>query len=363
MSEPRQSWVDIAKGIGITLVVYGHVVRGWFGREIPVDAPVHAVIDSVLYLFHMPLFFFLSGLFFVPSLRRHGGGGLMWGKAETILYPYVLWTIFQGSIQVALSAFSLTNHPTSIHDILSLGWKPLDQFWFLYALFGIYLFAAVCGSIKERHTLWLLVLVGGLLFAAQSQLTEIPPVNYISPYLIYFACGAASPAFFARLGRRPWLEAGAALLLAIMAHVIFHGYMGWRYDAVHFNHAGLFWYSLPVTWLSLLAVVCVSRLLSCWRLPWLVHLGTASMGIYLMHTLATAGLRVGMTKVLGLHGEALYIFVGTLGGLLFPLLALWFLERRQFTWLFRMPAWMIRFFDPVIHMVTRCASRPDAQKQ
>jgi Flp pilus assembly protein TadB len=66
------------------------------------------------------------------------------------------------------------------------------------------------------------------------------------------------------------------------------------------------------------------------------------MGIYLMHTLASAGLRVGMTKILGLHSEALYIIVGTVGGVLVPLLVLWFLERGKITWLFRAPAWMRR---------------------
>lgn len=38
--------IDIAKGIGIMLVVIGHT-----------DSPLH----DFIYLFHMPLFFFLSG--------------------------------------------------------------------------------------------------------------------------------------------------------------------------------------------------------------------------------------------------------------------------------------------------------------
>jgi fucose 4-O-acetylase-like acetyltransferase len=343
MAESRQSWVDIAKGIGIVLVVYGHVVRGWYGREIPAEASIYGLVDSVLYLFHMPLFFFLSGVFFMPSLRRHGGLGLMRGKVETILYPYVLWTIIQGSIGVGLSKFALTNRSVSIGDILSLGWRPIDQFWFLYALFGIYLVAVCCGSIRERLTPWLLVGVGALLYAAQTALSEVPLVNYISPYLLYFALGAVSPAWFEHPGSRPWLVAATTMLMAVLAQIIFHGYAGWRYDSVRFNHEGLFGYALPVTLLSLLAAVCLSRALSCWRLPWLVYLGTASMGIYLMHTLVSAGLRVGMTKLLGLHSEALYLIVGTAGGLVVPLVVLWFLERRQITWLIRAPAWMRKF--------------------
>lgn len=46
----RENWVDIAKGIGIILVVMGHANC----PEIP---------HGIIYSFHMPLFFFLSGLF------------------------------------------------------------------------------------------------------------------------------------------------------------------------------------------------------------------------------------------------------------------------------------------------------------
>lgn len=46
----RDSVIDIAKGIGIFLVVFGHV-------PLPMD------LITPIYLFHMPLFFFLSGMF------------------------------------------------------------------------------------------------------------------------------------------------------------------------------------------------------------------------------------------------------------------------------------------------------------
>lgn len=44
----RECWIDIAKGIGIILVVLGHVTR-------------NENLIRIIYSFHMPLFFFLSG--------------------------------------------------------------------------------------------------------------------------------------------------------------------------------------------------------------------------------------------------------------------------------------------------------------
>ena len=60
MSRERIEWIDYAKGIGIILVVYGHMIRG-MSQHIP--ANFFYVSDSVVYGFHMPLFFFLTGLF------------------------------------------------------------------------------------------------------------------------------------------------------------------------------------------------------------------------------------------------------------------------------------------------------------
>jgi fucose 4-O-acetylase-like acetyltransferase len=53
-SAQRYEWVDAARGIGILAVVLGHV---WTGGE----------IRSLVYTFHMPLFFLLSGYLFRPK--------------------------------------------------------------------------------------------------------------------------------------------------------------------------------------------------------------------------------------------------------------------------------------------------------
>ena len=62
--QERNVWVDYAKAIGIILVVYGHVARGVFNAGLPMDEGEFVLVDSIIYSFHMPLFFFLSGLFF-----------------------------------------------------------------------------------------------------------------------------------------------------------------------------------------------------------------------------------------------------------------------------------------------------------
>src|SRR3989344_7463888 len=73
---PRVLGVARAKGYGIILVVVGHIAT--------VDRLVHDI-----FLFHMPLFFFLSGLTF----RSFSGVAATLGKARALLLPYVAFAL------------------------------------------------------------------------------------------------------------------------------------------------------------------------------------------------------------------------------------------------------------------------------
>jgi fucose 4-O-acetylase-like acetyltransferase len=103
MMQERNAWVDYAKAIGIILVVYGHVARGVFNAGLPMDQDKYLLVDSVIYSFHMPLFFFLSGLFFYDSLVKRGKTGLVVNKIDTIVYPFIVWSLLQGVVEVVLS--------------------------------------------------------------------------------------------------------------------------------------------------------------------------------------------------------------------------------------------------------------------
>ncbi|MET0241435.1 MAG: acyltransferase family protein [Sphingobium sp.] len=73
----RVEWVDAAKGIGILLVIAGHV---WWRPG--------AVRDAI-YAFHMPLFFILSGYMVKPQ----PGWALLWRQARTLFVPFVAFSL------------------------------------------------------------------------------------------------------------------------------------------------------------------------------------------------------------------------------------------------------------------------------
>ena len=62
MGKKRVKWADSLKGILILLVVLGHSIQGVYGEN--VDS---CLLWNVIYSFHMPAFFAISGFFVRPA--------------------------------------------------------------------------------------------------------------------------------------------------------------------------------------------------------------------------------------------------------------------------------------------------------
>ena len=143
----RIAWIDAAKAIGIVLVCSGHVGRGLFAAGI-VDSSTWIASDFTLYTFHMPLFFFLSGLTMRSGIDRSFRMHLV-SKAGALLLPYFVWSVFQTVAMIAVSRE--VNHHISVATLLSIAW----QSWFLYVLF-VY---SVAVPLVSLHVLWIIAIV------------------------------------------------------------------------------------------------------------------------------------------------------------------------------------------------------------
>ena len=83
----RLEYIDHLKAVAITLVVFGHFLIAIN----PLRFSYHPV--QVVYSFHMPLFFFLSG--YMVGFKDHGKLPLSFIKKKitTLLLPWVSWTM------------------------------------------------------------------------------------------------------------------------------------------------------------------------------------------------------------------------------------------------------------------------------
>lgn len=132
----RVEWIDVAKGLGITLVSFGHLSNG-DGQS--VWLPALGGLISAIYLFHMPLFYFLGGLTFS---RRGGFKAFLVRKAKTLLLPYFIFSLYFVAKPLAVILVpSLSTVFRSSHDYGSAGRQIFGVFimgkglWFLMAFF------------------------------------------------------------------------------------------------------------------------------------------------------------------------------------------------------------------------------------
>ena len=123
MSQKRISYIDMAKGIGILLVLIGH-------SEFP-STNLITWISS----FHMPLFFILSGMLFShTNIFQKEWKVFVQKKAKSILIPYVAFSILSILASAILDFSSFPEYLwTSLLQTISL--YGISVLWFLPTLF------------------------------------------------------------------------------------------------------------------------------------------------------------------------------------------------------------------------------------
>lgn len=180
MSKGRIASIDIARGLGIMLVVLGHTLAE---ANYHVQNLTVLFLGQLIYSFHMPLFFFLSGMFFKPDLRFLD---LLKRRFDSLLKPY-LFTIFlvyfvsvfyDKNLGLSTAVVRIAKALYGNSYYLELYWS---QIWFLPALFAINLFAFGFYAIFKRLPLWTMF-VGLLLTLGVGILT----INWFMPLRLAF---------------------------------------------------------------------------------------------------------------------------------------------------------------------------------
>ena len=272
------------------------------------------------------LYTFLSGLFFVGSLVKKGTKSFITSKVDTILYPYVIWSILQGLIQYYLSSYTNFNKPLS--DVYNLFWLPQEQFWFLYVLFLIFLIYTLLHYLVPNIVVLFTLSVLFYLFQNELLSTWGPLVNFYK-YGLYFCVGLLfSKCMNLKLGSSFWL--GLTLLLFVFVQWYFHYYLDMKYSTLGLLPS----FFIAIT--GIFTVISVSQFLSKIDF-WLVkYIGSYSLEIYLVHIIFGSGFRIVLQNYFGIESSFVHLFFGTIIGLFMSILFVKLIRYTGLTFIFYM---------------------------
>lgn len=170
--QKRIAYLDVAKGIGILLVVLGH---NYVKASVP-------GMEQFIFSFHMPFFFLVSGMLFKPNYPLLV---LFKRRFKTLLRPYLVTIILLYSVYFFYTDIKLmTLLRRLIRSLYASGnYIEWAQLWFLPHLFILNMFAGVLFILFYGQIKWLwlrLIFLAGMLWVGVSFL----PIYYMQEVTI-----------------------------------------------------------------------------------------------------------------------------------------------------------------------------------
>ena len=218
----RNNKIDIIKGIGIILVVFGHVINS--------NVNINGMnINNILYIFHMPLFFLVSGYLtkyekdctFKEYLKK---------KSKAILIPYfifsilcfIYWFIIERRIrhQMDVSVIKvLLNIPLGfINDKYLL---PNIVLWFLPCLFISEILFYMIRKIKNKYIQYLIEIIIFIVGIILCNFKIILPFGIETAFvsLLFLSIGNIYGKFEEKINSKKYIIIPVILIFYILAYV------------------------------------------------------------------------------------------------------------------------------------------------
>lgn len=293
--------IFLIRGIGILLVVIGHVIGkqdSGIRQLYPDDIIVLKQAYDFIYTFHMPLFFIVAGFSFnVFSSKKNGLKTFARSRASRLLIPLLCWAPFYYLVRAATGKveFHLLG---VISSLLSRNFI----FWFFPAMF----FASILGCIFIKHIRsWRLYgFISVTLLTLSFFLTGNISVWFY--YNFFYCLGCFLGIYISENSSNIHLSKGQTtffgilgVLLIFCIYYVMQNILSVSPSLVKLINGSLSFIVLYVLFDSrsnFLTPISLSPLRKTSE-HFFVYLGKLSMSIYLLHVLCGSFTRIFLTKV------------------------------------------------------------------
>lgn len=252
----RIAYIDIAKAIGIILMVIGHCI------------PYGSFANKYIYYFHMPLFFILSGICFDFNKYKDASVFLR-KKVKQILFPFIVFFVL-------FLPFCLIFDKG--YELKSFTYKAPYTLWFLLVLFLAniiyYGLCTVTYKITNR-------IIGILCLFAISSILNLTNIDL--PYSLSTVCSAAAFLGVGNLYREYFyyikLSIGLACLIILGVITLI---LDERYN-MQSNNLGGFLYGYIPCFIGSIGIISLSQFIEKFKCSGLTYIGRNSLIIMLFH--------------------------------------------------------------------------------
>lgn len=326
----REKWVDDVKVIACILVVLGHFFQSMTKASILPENDLYEWFETTIYYFHVPLFFICSGYLYQKYSKVNSVGSWCKNVAKKALalgVPYVTFTTATWVLKKVFSS-SVNDQIGGLGDTLFL--HPTAPYWYLYALFFIFLVTPTFNSVKAT--------IVGLVVALSAKALILTGGGYgvyaVSTILrneIWFVLGMSICAFNVQLKDRKVQGTIFGLLFMILSIVVYTAEIGG--SAISFA-------------MGLLACVAVILMVAEFEQKFgrgMDFLAKYTMPIFLMHTLFAAPMRSVLLKV-GIENAVIHVVLGLGISFVGPIIAAWIMKKTKWLEFFLYPNKVIKHY-------------------
>lgn len=285
MKNTRENWIDHIKIFACILVALGHFFQSMCTAGILQPGAVYQWFNRTIYYFHVPLFFICSG--YVYQKYSRVDSFIKWKrhvlkKMVTLGVPYFVFSLITWAIKRLFAG----DVNSEVHGLgYDLFIHPMSPYWYLFALFFIFLITGTLADEKECG----LTLVAATVLKILSEAVDCYAVRIVIGNQIWFVIGMAACKFgFTEVAKKinswVYILVGLFLILSI-----------WELKYLSFL-------------MGLLACTAVMVLfVSACGNP--STLAEYTMPVFLMHTIFAAGVRAVLLKM-GIESVAIHTVLG-----------------------------------------------------
>lgn len=264
-------------------------------------------IEQFIWSFHVPIFFFCSGYVF----KINGGWSRSSSRFAFIMHKLlnlgVPYLVFSSVYILVNSLIPGTNSKFAVSDILKLWNTPIAQYWYLYALFMLFLLFAVLA--KRLTNIQITILLICVRYLCMMFSVTIPLIGLAISNSISFGLGA-SLRNIKILENRKALAGGVGIAhICLFAVAFMCDWFDYPIVGDSFRVFGII--------ASVMIISCICKI-GVFKSV-LLFINKYSFPIFLLHTIFTAGIRIVLKKV-GIDSYFVHLVCGMVIGMGAPVM-------------------------------------------